>query len=92
LFKVTDYFIQRVAKAVLENTWKFNEKPIDVSSSSGIFVSQTTLMIQVIPSIAIRNGKVVKMRKGDPTSEKSYDENPLDLAKRFEDHGIEVIR
>src|SRR6186713_1600111 len=48
-------------------------------------------MIQVIPSIAIRKGKVVKMRKGDPTSEKAYDENPLDLAKRFEDHGIEVI-
>lgn len=48
-------------------------------------------MIQVIPSIAIRKGKVVKMRKGDPASEKAYDENPLDLAKRFEDHGIEVI-
>jgi len=31
------------------------------------------------------------MRKGDPSSEKSYDENPLDLAKRFEDHGIEVV-
>src|SRR6188474_2269165 len=31
------------------------------------------------------------MRKGDPSSEKTYDENPLDLAKRFEDHGIEVI-
>lgn len=48
-------------------------------------------MIQIIPSIAIRKGKVVKMRKGDPSSEKAYDENPLDLAKRFEDHGIEVI-
>jgi phosphoribosylformimino-5-aminoimidazole carboxamide ribotide isomerase len=48
-------------------------------------------MIQVIPSIAIRKGRVVKMRKGDPTSEKAYDENPLDLAKRFADHGIEVI-
>lgn len=48
-------------------------------------------MIQVIPSIAIRKGKVVKMRKGDPSSEKSYDENPLDLARRFEDHGIEVV-
>jgi phosphoribosylformimino-5-aminoimidazole carboxamide ribotide isomerase len=48
-------------------------------------------MIQVIPSIAIRKGKVVKMRKGDPTSEKTYDENPLDLARRFEDHGIEVV-
>jgi phosphoribosylformimino-5-aminoimidazole carboxamide ribotide isomerase len=48
-------------------------------------------MIQVIPSIAIRKGKVVKMRKGDPLSEKAYDENPLDLAKRFEAHGIEVV-
>lgn len=48
-------------------------------------------MIQIIPSIAIRKGKVVKMRKGDPTSEKIYDENPLDLSKKFEDHGIEVV-
>lgn len=48
-------------------------------------------MIQVIPSIAIRKGKVVKMRKGDPASEKAYDENPIDLAKRFEDHGIKVV-
>jgi phosphoribosylformimino-5-aminoimidazole carboxamide ribotide isomerase len=48
-------------------------------------------MIQVIPSIAIRKGRVVKMRKGDPASEKAYDENPLDLAKRFEDHGIDVV-
>ncbi len=48
-------------------------------------------MIQVIPSIAIRKGKVVKMRKGDISSEKAYDENPLDLAKRFENHGISVV-
>lgn len=48
-------------------------------------------MIQVIPSIAIRKGNVVKMRKGDPASEKAYDENPLDLAKRFQDAGIETI-
>lgn len=48
-------------------------------------------MIQIIPSIALRKGHVVKMRKGDPTSEKGYDENPLDLAKRFEEHGIEIV-
>lgn len=48
-------------------------------------------MIQVIPSIAIRRGKVVKMRKGDIASEKVYEENPVDLAKRFESHGIEVV-
>lgn len=48
-------------------------------------------MIQIIPSIAIRKGKVVKMRKGDISSEKAYNENPLDLAKRFEDHGIGIV-
>src|SRR5271170_2056619 len=48
-------------------------------------------MIQVIPSITIRKGKVVKMRRGDPSSEKAYNENPLDLAHQFEDHGIEVV-
>lgn len=48
-------------------------------------------MIQLIPSIAIRKGSVVKMRKGDPSSEKAYNENPLDLAKRFENYGIEII-
>ncbi len=48
-------------------------------------------MIQVIPSIAIRGGKVVKMRKGEPASEKAYDENPLDLAQRFQDSGIEKV-
>jgi phosphoribosylformimino-5-aminoimidazole carboxamide ribotide isomerase len=48
-------------------------------------------MIQIIPSIAIRQGRVVKMRKGDPASEKVYPENPLDLARRFADHGIEVV-
>jgi phosphoribosylformimino-5-aminoimidazole carboxamide ribotide isomerase len=54
-----------------------------------ILTAQT--MIQIIPSIAIRKGKVVKMRKGDIASEKVYDENPVDLAKRFEGHGIEVV-
>jgi phosphoribosylformimino-5-aminoimidazole carboxamide ribotide isomerase len=48
-------------------------------------------MIKVIPSITIRRGRVVKMRKGDPLSEKAYDENPLDLAIRFAEHGIDTI-
>ena len=51
----------------------------------------SSISMQVIPSIAIRKGRVVKMRKGDIASEKAYDENPVDLAKRFESHGIEVV-
>ena len=66
-------------------------KQVFVFVGCGILAVQILAMIQVIPSIAIRKGRVVKMRKGDPNSEKAYDENPLDLAKRFEDHGIEVV-
>ncbi|MCA6078457.1 HisA/HisF-related TIM barrel protein [Fulvivirga sedimenti] len=48
-------------------------------------------MIQIIPSIAILNGKVIRLQQGDFAREKVYDESPIDLAKNFEDHGIEVI-
>jgi phosphoribosylformimino-5-aminoimidazole carboxamide ribotide isomerase len=48
-------------------------------------------MIQIIPSIAILNGKVIRMEQGDFGSEKVYDESPVDLARKFEDHGIEVV-
>lgn len=48
-------------------------------------------MIQIIPSIVIREGKVVKMKQGIHKSEKVYDMTPMDLALQFEDHGIEVV-
>ncbi len=48
-------------------------------------------MIQIIPSIAILNGKVIRLQQGDFAREKVYDESPIDLARNFEDHGIEVI-
>ncbi len=48
-------------------------------------------MIQIIPSIAIIGGKVIRLKQGDFTKEKVYDESPVDLGKRFEDHGIEVV-
>ena len=70
----------------------FSRNEMDVSPLHCKFAALTfEQMIQVIPSIAIRKGSVVKMRKGDKSSEKAYDDNPLDLAKRFEDHGIEVV-
>ncbi len=48
-------------------------------------------MIQIIPSIAISNGKIIRLRQGNFAEEKVYDESPVDLAKNFEDHGIEVV-
>lgn len=48
-------------------------------------------MIQIIPSIAIAEGKVIRLEQGDFSKEKVYDKTPIDLAKSFEDHGIEVV-
>lgn len=48
-------------------------------------------MIQIIPSIVINDGKVIKMQQGDFAREKVYKQSPIDLARNFEDHGIEVV-
>lgn len=48
-------------------------------------------MIQIIPSIAINDGKVIRLQQGDFSKETVYDQSPIDLAKTFEDHGIEVV-
>jgi len=48
-------------------------------------------MIQIIPSLWIRGGKCVRVDQGDFTKEEVYKESPLDLAKIFEDHGIQVV-
>lgn len=48
-------------------------------------------MIQIIPSILIHNGKVIRLKQGDFSKEVIYDSSPVDLARQYEDHGIEVV-
>ena len=48
-------------------------------------------MIRIIPSISILNGKLTRLKQGDYTNEKVYDHNPVDVAKKFEDYGIQKI-
>jgi phosphoribosylformimino-5-aminoimidazole carboxamide ribotide isomerase len=45
-------------------------------------------MIQVIPSIQIIGGKCIRLIQGDFDTEKVYDQNPLNVAKVFEEHGL----
>lgn len=44
-------------------------------------------MIQIIPAIDIIDGKCVRLTKGAYDTSKVYADNPLDMAKRFEDCG-----
>lgn len=48
-------------------------------------------MIQIIPSIAILNGKVSRVRAGDYSDEKVYADDPIKVAHELEDHGIKVV-
>lgn len=45
-------------------------------------------MIEIIPAIDIIDGKCVRLSQGDYNQKKIYNENPLEVAKMFEDHGI----
>ncbi len=48
-------------------------------------------MIQIIPAITIKEGKVVKWERGNAGKEHVYEGSPLDVARRFEDTGLEVL-
>jgi phosphoribosylformimino-5-aminoimidazole carboxamide ribotide isomerase len=45
-------------------------------------------MIEIIPAIDLIEGKCVRLQQGDFAQKKVYSENPLDVAKQFEDAGI----
>jgi phosphoribosylformimino-5-aminoimidazole carboxamide ribotide isomerase len=47
--------------------------------------------MRIIPAIDIIEGKCVRLSKGDYDTKKIYNENPLEVAKNFEAHGIEYL-
>ncbi|WP_158979147.1 1-(5-phosphoribosyl)-5-[(5-phosphoribosylamino)methylideneamino]imidazole-4-carboxamide isomerase [Cellulophaga sp. L1A9] len=47
--------------------------------------------MRIIPAIDIIDGKCVRLSKGDYDTKKIYNENPLEVAKDFEAHGIEYL-
>jgi phosphoribosylformimino-5-aminoimidazole carboxamide ribotide isomerase len=47
--------------------------------------------MRIIPAIDIIEGKCVRLSKGDYSTKKIYNENPLEMAKEFEAHGIEYL-
>jgi phosphoribosylformimino-5-aminoimidazole carboxamide ribotide isomerase len=44
--------------------------------------------MRIIPAIDIIEGKCVRLTKGDYATQKVYNEQPLEVAKAFEDNGI----
>lgn len=47
--------------------------------------------MRIIPAIDIIDGRCVRLTKGDYNTTKIYNENPLEVAKMFEDFGIKHL-
>ena len=47
--------------------------------------------MKIIPAIDLMEGKVVRLCKGDPDKKTIYSDNPLDIAKKWESAGADMI-
>jgi len=47
--------------------------------------------MRIIPAIDIIEGKCVRLTKGDYSTKKIYNEDPLEMAKEMADHGIRYL-
>lgn len=47
--------------------------------------------MRIIPAVDLIDGKCVRLTKGDYNTKKIYNENPLEVAKQFEDEGMQYI-
>jgi len=47
--------------------------------------------MRIIPAIDIIEGKCVRLSKGDYSTKKIYNENPLEVAQEFEDAGLQYL-
>ena len=45
----------------------------------------------VIPAIDLYQGKVVRLLRGDPSHSKVYSDNPLSMARKWQDEGAKII-
>jgi phosphoribosylformimino-5-aminoimidazole carboxamide ribotide isomerase len=48
-------------------------------------------MIEIIPAIDLIDGKCVRLNQGDYARKKVYNENPLEVARSFEDAGLKRL-
>src|SRR5947209_11133555 len=48
-------------------------------------------MIEIIPAIDVIEGKCVRLSQGDYQTKKVYNESPVEVAKQFENAGIQRL-
>lgn len=48
-------------------------------------------MIELIPAIDLIDGKCVRLTKGDYATQKTYNEDPVAVAREFESYGFKRL-
>ena len=47
--------------------------------------------MKIIPAIDLMNGQVVRLYKGDPNQKTVYSNDPIEIAKKWETHGADML-
>ncbi len=47
--------------------------------------------MKIIPAIDLMGGKVVRLYKGDPKQKTVYSDNPIEIAKKWETAGADIL-
>ena len=47
--------------------------------------------MKIIPAIDLMNGEVVRLVKGNPEQKTVYSDNPVQIAKKWEDPGADML-
>ena len=47
--------------------------------------------MKIIPAIDLMDGQVVRLYKGDPNQKTVYSDNPVDIAKKWESNGADML-
>ena len=47
--------------------------------------------MKIIPAIDLMDGKVVRLYKGDPKNKTIYSENPIEIARKWELAGADIL-
>jgi len=47
--------------------------------------------VKIIPAIDLMDGNVVRLTKGDPEKKIIYSDNPIQIAKKWEDNGADML-
>ncbi|MBS1653610.1 MAG: 1-(5-phosphoribosyl)-5-[(5-phosphoribosylamino)methylideneamino]imidazole-4-carboxamide isomerase [Bacteroidetes bacterium] len=78
-----DKVINNITRVVneLSNIRNFQSTPLGAGGDYGF----------IIPAIDLIDGKCVRLTQGDYTQKKIYNENPLEVAKQFEDAGLKRL-